>query len=83
MNAGGRVYANGPLGCAQMFYGRDELPRELTLPAGAPATVESAWKSGGGIVKFDGGPRVMVLDLAARFTHCEGGAPLCACGTNV
>lgn len=68
MREGDRVYAREALDCVQMFYGKADIPKEAAFETGAVGTVESAWSSGGGIVRMDGGPRVMVMDLAARFT---------------
>ncbi|WP_342439322.1 hypothetical protein NSS79_10625 [Paenibacillus sp. FSL L8-0436] len=67
MQTGDRVTAREPLSCTQMFYGKADVPKEAAFNPGAAGTVESAWPSGAGIVQMDGGPRVMVLDLAARF----------------
>lgn len=68
MKAGDRVTARGPLDCVQMFYGPADIPKESAFEPGASGTIESVWPSGAGIVRMDGGPRVMVMDLAARFT---------------
>ncbi|MNC47318.1 hypothetical protein D3C75_963710 [compost metagenome] len=67
MQIGDRVAAREPLDCVQMFYGKTDIPKEAAFEPGAEGTVVSAWKSGAGIVQIDGGPRVMVMDLAARF----------------
>lgn len=70
MKYGDRVIVTTEFNCLQMFYGKDEVPNEEHIPVGSHGTIESAWRSGAGIVKIDGGKSVLVMDLSSKFSPC-------------
>lgn len=71
MNAGDKLTLKEDIKVVHMFPPKGEDPKENVVKAGSIATVETAWKSGAGIVKFENGLRTMVMDLSGRF-NVEG-----------
>lgn len=67
MKAGDRVKSINQIHATQMFYGKEQMPKEEDISADSHGIVEEAFSSGWGIVKFDSGRRVMVEDLERKF----------------
>jgi hypothetical protein len=67
MNVGDKVVSLNPIHATQMFYGKEQMPKEEDIASESRGVVEEAFSSGWGIVKFDNGRRVMVEGLARKF----------------
>lgn len=67
MKAGDKVLSLNQIHATQMFYGKEQTPKEENITADSRGIVEEAFSSGWGIVRFDNGRRVMVEGLERKF----------------